>query len=82
MNGHILYFECFNEVKFQFPGSKPHVMKEMADRLYEEVRADIPRYLMTKIEYEIRVLDFGTALQTVPDIRGIKPNDRRPFNAE
>ncbi len=77
-----LYLECFHEVERQFPGSAPHVLKEMANRLFEETRSDISRRYCESRERELRTMEFATALQTIPEIRGMKPHDRRPDNAE
>ncbi|KKL06788.1 hypothetical protein LCGC14_2592520 [marine sediment metagenome] len=77
-----LYVECFNEVKRQFPGSSPHVMKEMSIRLFEEARLDKSRCPMGTDEWELRRQEFVTALHTIPKMRGIRPGDRRLDNAE
>lgn len=79
---HELYAECYKEVQKQFPGTRPDVLQEMAGRLFKEANPDIPRPAMGILERSLRRAEFGTALQTIPPIRGVRPEDRRLDNAE
>ena len=77
---HDLFLECFSEVRRSFPGSTAKVLKEMAERLHEEVSPE-SRPTESQEECFRRCHDLKTALQTLPDWPGLRPGDPRPINA-
>lgn len=78
-NSHELFVECYEETQKQFPGSQPHVLKSMADRLCNSL-LDCNRRRMTKDEIMLRYTQLRTALFTLPEIRGLKSGDNVPDN--
>lgn len=77
---HKLFLECYNETRTQFPGSAPHVLKSLADRLYSSM-TDKPNRGMSHNEIRSRYTELSTALQTIDQWFGLKPGER-PANAE
>ncbi len=79
-DSHELFLECYNETKIRFPGSTPHILKELASRLWCSVSDESCR-TMSHDEVRLRHMNLKTALQTVPQWPGLQPGER-PANAK
>ena len=77
---HALFLECFAEMRKQFPGSTPHVLKGMATRLCHSM-SFVNSRTMSCDEVKLRFTQLGIALQTIPQWPGLRPGER-PANAE
>ncbi len=75
------YLECYRETKRQFPMASLHVLGDLAKRLYKSVRDEDIR-VMALDEVHERYYELSTALSTVPNMCGIKPEDRRSNNGK
>ena len=75
------FTECFKEVQYQFPGSSPHTLEGLADRLYRSLVPQSPS-VMTRTEVFRRCRELSTALGTIPQWRGWKLGDGRFINAK
>ena len=73
------YFECYKETRHHFPGSTPHTLKGLADRMFNSMTHK-PRRIMHKSEFRSRCGDLITALQTTRKMSGLEPGER-PVNA-
>ncbi len=76
----LTFVECYEETVLRFPGSQPHTLQGLAQRLYKEFCTGA-RHPMVEHEREVRMADLRIALQTIPEMGGLAPGER-PANAQ